>query len=71
MNSQNSAYIKSLFDSEYIPPQKNSKVMQDSHPMKQAVIQAAMDRHRQQIHADNDAKEKFKKQHFDNIEKDK
>lgn len=38
-NGRNSKpIVKSLFDSEYVVPDKNTKVFQDSHPNKNAVF---------------------------------
>jgi len=37
-NNQKPVVVKSLFDSEYVVPEKNFKVFQDSHPNKNAVF---------------------------------
>lgn len=37
--------MKQLFDSDYVKPQDNTRVMQDSHPIKSAALKEALKRY--------------------------
>ena len=41
--------VKELFDSEYLHPQNNQRVLQDSHPKKQAAFQQALARYEKDL----------------------
>lgn len=62
--------VKSLFDSEYVAPDKNHKVFQDNHPNKSAVFKSALQRYEESIKNEKDSNAGLFKQHLSKVDQD-
>ena len=69
-NAPTAGTVKSLFDSCYVKPEQNSKVMQDNHPLKQKALKEALSRYETQVESQKQANNEIVKKHFERIELD-
>ena len=46
--------IKHIFDSDYVKPDENYRVYQESHPKRSAVLKDALDRYEAQLQSDQE-----------------
>ena len=66
--------MKQIFDSDYIPPDKNPRVFQDSNLNKSAAFDEALKRYENSLKNDinqNDKHKEFMKQRINSAENDK
>ena len=49
-----SRVIKHIFDSDYVKPEENYRVYQETHPKRSAVLKDALDRYEAQLQNDQD-----------------
>lgn len=62
--------MKHLYDSEYVKPEDNKRVVQDSNPVKKATLDEARTRFEQTLDLKNVLNTKFNFYHNDKINKD-
>ena len=59
--------VKALYDSCYIRPEENPKVIQDNDPVKTNALEVAKKRYEDSVNKTKEANEHFVKTHFDSI----
>jgi hypothetical protein len=62
--------VKQLFDSEYVKPQDNYRVMQDNNPLKSAALKEALRRYEESLKKENNFEGVHLKDHHNKIEFD-
>jgi hypothetical protein len=62
--------VKALFDSAYVKPEHNFRVIQDSNPVKKAALNAALSRYEQDLAVKNHLHERSMAHHKEKIAKD-
>ena len=62
--------VKNLFDSEYIRPEENHRVIQDQDPKKIAAFKEGLARYEQNLKSKNETDEKYLRLHNDRVEHD-
>lgn len=62
--------VKQLFDSEYVKPQDNFRVMQDSNPLKSAALKEALKRYEENLQKENKHEGSHLKDHKHKVEYD-
>jgi hypothetical protein len=53
MSNNRSRAVKQLFDSEYVKPEENFRVLQDNNPLKSAALKEALTRYEQSLKKEN------------------
>ena len=62
--------VKALFDSAYVKPEHNYRVIQDSNPVKKAALNLALNRYEKDLAVKNQLHERAMTHHKDKIAKD-
>jgi hypothetical protein len=63
--------VKALFDSSYVKPEHNYRVVQDHNPVKQATLHLARERFEKDLAVKNQLQDAVMDYHFNKIETDK
>ena len=63
--------VKALFDSSYVKPEHNYRVVQDHNPVKQATLNLARERFEKDLAVKNQIQDGIMDYHFNKIESDK
>lgn len=63
--------VKALFDSSYVKPEHNYRVVQDHNPVKQATLHLARERFEKDLAVKNQLQNAVMDYHFSKIENDK
>ena len=63
LTATRSRAVKQLFDSEYVKPSENFRVMQDSNPLKSAALKEALNRYEENLKKDSKKEGGFLKEH--------
>lgn len=62
--------MKHLFDSDYVRPEDNYRVLQDTNPLKAAAFKDALSRYEQDLKRKNDGHDAYMKYHNSIVERD-
>lgn len=62
--------VKALFDSAYVKPEHNYRVIQDTNPVKKAALNMALNRYEKDLAVKNQLHERSMTHHKDKIAKD-
>ena len=62
--------VKQLFDSEYVKPQDNFRVMQDNNPLKSAALKEALKRYENTLQRENKHEGSHLKDHKQKVDFD-
>ena len=63
--------VKALFDSSYVKPEHNYRVVQDHNPVKQATLHLARERFEKDLAVKNQLQDAVMDYHFNKIESDR
>ena len=61
------AAVKPLFDSVYLKPHENPRVIQDNAYAKRTVLEEALNRHSKGLESDRDSRQKLLTKHYEQI----
>lgn len=62
--------VKKIFDSDYVKPDENFRVLQDTNPLKNAVMKQALQRHERTLKYEQELYDKHIEEHKNKIIQD-